>query len=138
MSYNMSVGIGQKRLKKIAVTLDSSRELDPSDKAFLVNALLQISYGDDAETTLEVKAKKGERKSRHSWTTKQNKTMAMGWMEVAISQKEDGGLGLTIKNAAEKLNKGWGKRFFSVETLIRYWNDHKDNPGPEFKISDYD
>ena len=59
----MSVRKGQERLKNIAAQISEDIQLSPEDKKFLVTALLEIYNGEDAEVSLGVKAKRGERKS---------------------------------------------------------------------------
>mgnify|MGYP000545099307 CR=1 FL=1 len=62
----MSVRKGQERLKNIAGQISDDKQLSSEDKEFLVKALIEISDGEDAETALAVKFKKGERKSRQT------------------------------------------------------------------------
>ena len=59
----MSVRAGQAKLRKLANQLVHNKELSAVDKKFLVQALSVIADGEDAETALGVKAKKGERKN---------------------------------------------------------------------------
>jgi hypothetical protein len=129
----MSVRKGQARLKKIAGQISEDKQLSPEDKEFLVKALIEISNGEDAETSLAVKAKKGERKSKHAKDNKFNLELAYGWIATAIAPEDEGGLGLTLRDAVERLTAEWSQ-FVSEETLLRYWNNVKNNQERDFEI----
>jgi len=129
----MSVRKGQARLKKIAGQISEDKQLSPEDKEFLVKALIEISNGEDAETSLAVKAKKGERKSKHAKDSKFNLELAYGWIATAIAPEDEGGLGLTLRDAVERLTAEWSQ-FVSEETLLRYWNNVKNNQERDFEI----
>ena len=129
----MSVRKGQARLKKIAGQISEDKQLSPEDKEFLVKALIEISNGEDAETSLAVKAKKGERKSKHAKDKKFNLELAYGWIATAIAPEDEGGLGLTLRDAVERLTAEWSQ-FVSEETLLRYWNNVKNNQERDFEI----
>ena len=77
----MSVRKGQARLRKIATHISSDAPLSDEDQAFLVTALQTIANGEDAETALGVKAKKGERKSHYARNTEFNKQLFFGWID---------------------------------------------------------
>ena len=129
----MSIRAGQARLRKLARQLAAGTDIGSTDLDFLVDALLKIADGSDAEIALGVKAKKGERKGSNVRKTKLNQQLAMGWMAVAIRPEEEDGLGLTIKDAALILNREWGN-LHSVETLCRYWNDAKNTQEIDFIV----
>ena len=95
----MGVRHGQARLKKIAGQISEDKQLSPEDKEFLAKALIEISNGEDAETSLAVKAKKGERKSKHAKETEFFKVLLFGWIATAIAPESEGGLGLSLKDA---------------------------------------
>ena len=76
----MSVRKGQARLRKIATHISSDAPLSDEDQAFLVTALQTIANGEDAETALGVKAKKGERKSHYARNTEFSKQLIFGWI----------------------------------------------------------
>ena len=57
----MGVRHGQARLKNIAGQISEDKQLSHEDKEFLAKEQIEISNGEDAETSLAVKAKKGER-----------------------------------------------------------------------------
>ena len=90
----MSVRKGQARLRRIATHISSDAPLSDEDRAFLITALQTIANGEDAETALGVKAKKGERKSRHIMNTEFNKQLFFGWIATGIAPESEGGLGL--------------------------------------------
>ena len=129
----MSVRKGQARLKKIAGQISKDKQLSPEDREFLVKALSEISNGEDAETWWGVKAKKGERKSKHVKDTKFNLELAYGWLATATAPENVGGLGLTLRNAVARLTAEWGQ-LPSEETLLRYWNNVKNNQERDFEI----
>ena len=129
----MSVRAGQAKLRRLAGQLAEGIDLDSTDLNFLVEALLEIADGSDAEIALGVKAKRGERKGKHVRKTKLNQQLAMGWMAVAIMPEEEDGLGLTAKDAAVILNKEWGLN--SVETLLRYWSNAKNTQEIHFRFN---
>ena len=129
----MNVRTGQVKLKKMAYKMSRDEPLNDQDKAFLVKALIKISDGEDAETVLSVKAKKGERKGKYTRKTKFNNELAYGWLATAIAQEEDNGLGLTLKDAVAKLKTDW-TQLPSENTLRRYWNNVKDSQERDFKI----
>ena len=129
----MSVRKGQARLRKIATQISSDAPLSDEDQAFLVTALQTIANGEDAETALGVKAKKGERKSRHIMNTEFNKQLFFGWIATAIAPESEGGLGLSLKDAVSKASKDWPS-LPSEESLLRQWNDVRKNQGRTFKV----
>lgn len=129
----MSVRKGQARLKKIASLISADKPLDVHDKEFLVSALIEITKGQDAEVALEVKAKKGERKGEHARKAKFNQELVFGWLATAIAPEEEGGLGLTLKDAVAKVKAEWD-HLPSEESLRRYWNNVRKTKGREFDI----
>ena len=129
----MSARKGQTRLKEIASQISQDKQLSPEDKEFLVKALIEISDGEDAETALAVKFKKGERKSRQTRVAKINKALVMGLLATAKAPKSEGGLGLTLQDAVAMVKAEWGK-LPSEQTLRRYWNDVKNTQKRNFKI----
>ena len=122
----MSVRDGQARLRKISKDIANDLPLSKKDKDFLCSALMQIASGEDAEIALDVKAKKGERKSKHSQQTKIELKFFLPWIASAIEPEEDGGFGYTVKEAISV-----AKRYFpnlpSEVSLRRYWADYQRN-----------
>ena len=129
----MSVRKGQARLRRIATHISSDAPLSDEDLTFLVTALQTIANGEDAETALGVKAKKGERKSRHIMNTEFNKQLFFGWIATGIAPESEGGLGLSLKDAVSKAAKDW-PGLPSEESLRRQWNDVRKDQGRTFKI----
>ncbi len=128
----MSVRTGQARLKKLALQITGGVALSKSDRGFLATALQNIASGMDAERALGVKAQKGERKSKHTLDSKVRRDFVNGWLATAIAPKQEGGLGLTLKNAVS-LIKAEMSDLPSEVTLQRYWNDVKGTQGRIFK-----
>jgi len=129
----VSVRKGQARLKKIADQIADDIQLSAQDKEFLVKALTKIYDGEDAEAALGVKAKKGERKSEYDRVTKFNKTLLWPLIKHATTPVNEGGEGMTAKAAIEEFTSNWGN-LPSNKSLIRQWNDEKDNTEMLFDI----
>ena len=128
----MSVREGQARLRKLARML-ADLPNPTEDTEFLSTALLEIASGEDAESALGVKAKRGERKGAYDRWTKIYLEHAMGWVAGAIRPLEDDGLGYSLKKAISK-----AKFYFSLlpseDSLLRYWNDYPDKDNPTFTL----
>ena len=128
----MSVREGQARLRKLARML-ADLPNPTEDTEFLSTALLEIASGEDAESALGVKAKRGERKGSHDRKTKIDVEHAMGRIAGAIRPLEDDGLGYSLKKAISK-----AKIYFSLlpseDSLLRYWNDYPDKDNPTFTL----
>ena len=131
----MSVRKGQQRLKKIADVLSADSSLDKADKEFLVTALLEISDGEDAEVSLGVKAKRGERKSAHVRDTKIIKQYINGLIKALIDSYDEAGKNMSLKDATEKINAEWPNSP-SAETMRRNWNDIKKTQERDFIIKE--
>ena len=129
----MSVRKGQKRLKNIASQISDDKRLSSEDKEFLVAALLEISNGEDAEVSLGVKAKRGERKSAHVRNTKIIKKYINGLIKALIDSYDDAGKNMSLKEATEKINAEWPNSP-SAETMRRNWNDIKKRQKRDFVI----
>jgi hypothetical protein len=121
----MSVRKGQARLKKIAGQISKDKKLGTEDKEFLVNALSEISNGEDVEIALDVKAKRGERKSKAMSDSELHRKVALAWIATAIAPESEGGLGLTLKDAAAFI-KTRVSYLASEDSLKRYWNEVRD------------
>ena len=131
----MSVRKGQKRLKNIAGQIYDDKQLSSEDKEFLVTALLEIYNGEDAEVSLGVKAKRGERKSTHVRDMKIINQYINGLIKVLISPYDEGGKNMSLKDATDKINAGWPNSP-SAETLRRNWNDIKKTQKRDFIIKE--
>jgi len=129
----MNVRKRQARLQKIAQQIDAETLLSPEDRDFLVRALVDISNGVDAETALKVKAKRGERKGSHARDMKIVMQYVHGFIAVAIAPQQEGGMGLTLKDAVELVHKNW-PGLPSKATIIRYWNNVRKSQSQEFTI----
>ena len=129
----MSVREGQARLRKISKAIADELPLSKEDRTFLSTALMKIASGEDAETSLGVKAKRGERKGIHDRQTKIQMEYAMPWIASAIQLIENDGLGYTLKKAISE-----AKILFSIlaseTSLLRYWNDYPDKDKPTFNL----
>ena len=129
----MSVREGQATLRKISKDIADELPLSKEDRTFLSTALMQIASGEDAESALGVKAKRGERKGAHDRRTKIDLVHAMGWIASAIQPIENGGLGYTLKKAISEA-KFYYSLLPSEDSLLRYWNDYPDKGDPTFTL----
>ena len=129
----MSVRNGQARLRKISKNIASDLPLSKEDKEFLSSALMEIASGENAERALDVKAKKGERKSEQSRQRKVQLKFFMPWIASAIEPEEQGGFGYTIKKAIA-VAKRYFKNLPSEETLRRYWTDYQRSGSAVFTL----
>ena len=131
----MSVIKGQRRLRNIARNLEDNTALSEGDKQFLINALKQISFGENAETALQVKAKRGERNSYANQLRKFNDQLIFSWIYTATMSEKDGGLSLTIKEAASVIKENF-PNLPTEETLVRQYNSAKKDLGNIFYINE--
>lgn len=121
----MSIRDRQGRLKILAVQIAIDAPLDEEDKEFLSTALIAIANGEDAEIALDVKAKRGERKSKAMSDSELHREVALAWMATATLPESQGGLGLSVKEAAAFI-KSRVSNLASEDSLKRYWNEIKD------------
>ena len=128
----MSVKEGRKKLKVLAEKIYENTPLSDDEQEFLSSALNQIASGEDAELALNVKAKKGERKSKSVQDALQNRQFAMGWLATAIAPIDEGGLGLTLLDASSKVKLNF-TNLPTEESLRRYWNNYKKDNERTFK-----
>ena len=59
--------------------------------------------------------------------------MAYGWLATAKAPENEGGLGMTLRDAVAKLTTEWDQ-LPSEETLLRYWNKVKNQQERDFEI----
>ena len=88
---------------------------------------------EDAEVSLGVKAKRGERKSAHVRNTKIIKKYINGLIKALIDSYDEGGQNMSLKEATEKINAEWPNSP-SAETMRRNWNDIKKTQKRDFVI----
>lgn len=130
----MSVRDGQARLKRLSDYIDSITLPDEAEKDFIVRALRQIAAGENSEIVLQVKAKRGERKSQAMADAELRRKLALAWMAVAIAPVNEGGLGLSVQKAAAKIKMELS-HLPSEDSLKRTWSDYKrKGGGPVFKL----
>jgi len=121
----MSIRNRQERLRKLAEQIAIGAPLDEKEKEFLSTALIAIANGEDAEIALDVKAKRGERKSKAMSDSELHREVALAWMATATLPESQGGLGLSVKEAAAFI-KSRVSNLASEDSLKRYWNEIKD------------
>ena len=130
----MSVREGQRRLRDIAQNLEDNIPLSEVDKHFLIKALKRIAFGENAELTLDVQAKRGEQKGQADQQRKFHDQFIFSWIHAATMSEEDGGLGLTIKEAASLIKQNF-PNLPTEETLIRQYSTVKKELGAYFQIN---
>ena len=130
----MSVREGQRRLRNIAQNLEDNTPLSEVDKHFLIEALKRIAFGDNAELALNVQATRGERKGLADQLRKFNDQFIFTWIHAATMSEEDGGLGLTVKEAASIIKQNF-PNLPTEETLIRQYSTVKKELGAYFQIN---
>ena len=131
----MSLRQGQSRLLKIANLLEKNSALPDNHRIFLAEALKKISEGANADTALDVKAKRGERKSKHVHDTKYTLHFFYGWIAVAILPPDEGGLGLSVPEACIKISEiTFHQLRLSSKTIRRYWDKYKSEYDPSFTL----
>ena len=121
----MSIRDRQARLRNLAEQIAIGAPIDEEEKEFLSTALLAIANGEDAEIALDVKAKRGERKSKAMSDSELHRRLALAWIATAKLPENQGGLGLTVKDAVAFI-KSRVSHLASEDSLKRYWNDIKD------------
>lgn len=127
------------RIEALADNLESGC-LQIEEQQFLVEALRSIADGEDPNKALDVKAGRGEKRSKISRDNlkrrKNNRQLILGWIAAARAPEELGGLGLTLEEAIELFeNSGLSKLGFSPETVRTYWNNSPNQRKLEFTLS---
>ena len=130
----MTVREGQRRLRDIAQNLEDNTPLSEVDKHFLIEALKRIAFGENAELALNVQAKQGERKGQADQLRKFNDQFIFTWIHAATMSEEDGGLGLTVKEAASIIKQNF-PNLPTEETLIRQYSTVRKELGAYFQIN---
>ena len=130
----MNIRQAQARLRNITLQLSTDSPLSQEDRDFLVSALTRIANGEDGEAALNIKAARGQRKSKYSRDKKMALEFAYGWIATAIAPENDEGLGLKLKDASEVISKVLHKYGLSPETIRRYWNKNSERHERDFVI----
>jgi hypothetical protein len=125
--------LAQYRLRRIAKALESGETLPSGELKFLVKGLKCIGNGEDASAALEVKAKRGERKTRKQAEMHDRIFLALSWIAAAVRSKEEGGLGMKLDDAIATAGKRRGAGFgLTEDTLKTYWHNNPDLHSPSF------
>ncbi len=131
----MTIRVRQKRIRAIAERLQESHILPSAERDFLVNALRQIAEGEDANKSLDVIAKRGERKRNAAAeiSQKMRKQLAMAWIAAARLSENEGGFGYTLDEACAVI--GENKSFGLTENVLqKYWNKTPSMRQVTFKL----
>lgn len=127
------------RIEEIADDLETGN-LQVEDKRFLVGALRKIADGDDPKDAFDVRAGRGERRSKISRDSQKKKRikreLIMGWIAAAKAPEKQGGLGLTLEQAIELFEQtGLSNMGLSSDTVRTYWNNSPELRELEFTLS---
>jgi hypothetical protein len=121
--------LAQYRLRRMAKLIDLGIPLEATDKKFLADALWAIGRGEDANEVFEVKAARGERKTKANASRADNAKLALSWIAAAIAPEEEGGLGLSLDEAFEKAAEQRDGGFncgLSEESLRSLWQSQPE------------
>lgn len=111
------------RLRRVGQALLDNETVADEDRQFIGQALLNIGSGNDASDELQTKATKGEDSYKTARKRDVRDKLMFGWLEAAMAPMDEGGLGLTKKQAIKKLKESKnGQVWFPVseETIDRY------------------
>ena len=111
----------------------ADEKLTDEDREFLAGALSTIADGGNADSALDVKVGKGERKSKHVRDTKIALEFIYGWIAQAIAPEEEDGLGMTLKKATDLLSCET-LVLPSAQTIRRYWNERRNTQTRIFRV----
>jgi hypothetical protein len=118
----------QWRLRRLAMDLETGVAPPSGELKFLISSLRRIGEGEDANAVLNVKAKRGQRKTKAEATRRDKVQFAISWIAAAITPKPEG-RGLTLNEAIEKAAKAFR---MSYDTLKTHWGNH-----PELRTSSF-
>lgn len=127
-----NINAGQERLLRLAGSIEQAAgagddEQVKLDFSWLAAALRSIATGSgvDIASALGVKAKRGQRTNRTKQKAQNNRnTIALAWLNLAMTPLDTGGLGLTLDDACALA--GEDKAFGLTEETIRsYWGKNK-------------
>jgi len=127
--------LSQFRLRLIARNLEHGNNLSDEERAFLVDALLKIGAGADANAVLEVQAKRRQRKTSKQAAKADRKRFALAFIASAIRPRSEGGSGLSLCEAIERAaeNKPGEANFgLSEDSLRTLWHSHPELQKPNF------
>lgn len=126
-----------RRLRTIGRILLQNEQLSDEDREFLGNALVAISSGEDATAALEIKPHRGESSFKTQKRRNVRDKHIFGWIATAIAPESEGGLGLSLKEAAKKLKKDQlAQIIFAIDadTIERYWKKYPSKRKRTFKL----
>jgi len=130
----MNANDNKKGLALLATMVETD-QLIPEAKAWLANALRDISNGADPYTALGIKGQRGIRSSPSSLASKKRsvnrRKAAMSWLSIATMPIKDGGLGLTQADACGIAAHHF---HFSSATLMTYLQRYRDEYTEKFLI----
>ena len=140
----MKLAERQSRLRKIAEGIDCN-ELGDDDREFIVDALLRVADGEDASIALDVKAKRGDRRTLTAQKKIKDASIRDGfvcsWIAAATaaataSDPYDAGLGLALDEAAGLIGENGLNAFgLTEETIKSKWNKNPSLRSRDFKMS---
>lgn len=101
----MSLLSRHRQLRTIAHSLREDIPLSEEDKDYLVPALAAIAEGSDPQARLDIKPKRGERKYLSQKRKRNRDSHVIAWVTAAMAPAEELGLGLTLDQAIEVMEK---------------------------------
>jgi len=126
----------QERLRIIAWCIEHELTMSEEDHQFIVKALYDIADGENPITSLNVKAKQGERRTKRQQNIAHDYFKIQhhigGFISTAISPAKDGGLDLSVDDAIELLSR---ELPYTKETIRSIWNKNKELRSRDFKLS---
>jgi hypothetical protein len=113
-------------LRTLGITLtDASKNLTPEERDFLGNALLGIGKGLDPKKELGIYVGKGQTEAKKAILKDTNLRLFGGWMNTAMLNFSEGGLGLSLEDAVAEFAET-GALNLSEETLRTYASRYKE------------
>lgn len=126
-------------LRQLGLKISDGKKLTIQEEEYLGKALVAIAGGAEPKQSLGIKPQKGEKVGIDAKQAENRRRLAISWIKTAILPAEEGGLGLTLSEAIEKIgdvnnqNPPFG---LSEETLKNKWRDGNLNVDIIFPLLD--
>jgi len=111
------------RLRKIGVALENDTVLEAVDRKFISKALQDIGAGLDPIECLNIKAGRGESRSRRGIHERELISHVMGYVASMIKPLDEGGMAMEIEDAFDYTADAFS---MSPETVRRYWYNNAE------------
>ena len=126
-------------LKQLGLKISAGEKLTIQEKEYLSKALVAIAGGADPKQSLGIKPQKGEKVGIDAKQAENRRRLAIAWVKTALLPVEEEGLGLTLREAIEKIGDVINQDppfGMSEETLKNKWRDSNDNIDKIFSLLD--